>query len=69
MLEMMRRVMQGELTRRQYDCLYACFLENKTQVQIAAEMGLARSTVNRHIQKGKQRIERVMQYAFRKLQV
>ncbi len=43
----------GELTKRQYDCMYAYYFENKTQAQIAKELGIGAPTVNKHMKKQK----------------
>ena len=43
----------GELTKRQYDCMYAYYFENKTQAQIAKELGIGAPTVNKHMKKSK----------------
>lgn len=68
MLKVLTKAMQEELTKRQYDCMYAHYFENKTQSQIAKEMGIGAPTVNKHIKKAKERLLKVMRYSFRRLQ-
>ena len=53
MLKVLTKAMQGELTKRQYDCMYAYYFENKTQAQIAKELGIGAPTVNKHMKKAK----------------
>ncbi len=67
MLQVLKNAMHGELTKRQYDCVYAYFFEDKTQVKIAQEFGLSVSTVNRHLQKAKARLSKILQYCFARL--
>ena len=54
MLKVLTKAMQGELTKRQYDCMYAYYFENKTQAQIAKELGIGAPTVNKHMKKAKE---------------
>ena len=56
MLKVLTKAMQGELTQRQYDCMYAYYFENKTQVQIAKELGIGAPTVNKHMKKSERTI-------------
>ena len=60
--------MQGELTKRQYDCMYAYYFENKTQAQIAKELGIGAPTVNKHMKKAKERLLKVMRYSVQRLE-
>ena len=53
MLKVLTKAMQGELTKRQYDCMYAYYFENKTQAQIAKELGIGAPTVKQTYEKSK----------------
>ena len=53
MLKVLTKAMQGELTKRQYDCMYAYYFENKTQAQIAKELAIYRTTVSRMLSQAK----------------
>ena len=68
MLKVLTKAMQGELTKRQYDCMYAYYFENKTQSQIAKELGIGAPTVNKHMKKAKERLFKVMRYSFQRLE-
>lgn len=68
MLKVLSKAMQGELTERQYDCMHAYYFENKTQAQIAKELGIGTPTVNKHMKKAKERLLKVMSYSFQRLQ-
>ena len=68
MLKVLTKAMQGELTQRQYDCMYAYYFENKTQVQIAKELGIGAPTVNKHMKKAKERLQKVMRYSFQRIE-
>ncbi len=67
MLKVLTKAMQGELTKRQYDCMYAYYFENKTQAQIAKELGIGAPTVNKHMKKAKERLFKVMRYSFQRV--
>ena len=68
MLKVLTKAMQGELTKRQYDCMYAYYFENKTQAQIAKELGIGAPTVNKHMKKAKECLFKVMRYSFQRLE-
>ena len=68
MLKVLTKAMQGELTKRQYDCMYAYYFENKTQAQIAKELGIGAPTVNIHMKKAKERFFKVLRYSFQRLE-
>lgn len=53
MLKVLTKAMQGELTKRQYDCMYAYYFENKTQAQIAKELGIGSSYSKQTYEKSK----------------
>ncbi len=63
-LKLLPKAMEEVLTGRQYDCMYAYYFEHKTQAQIGRELGIGAPTVNKHIQKAKARLYRVMRYSF-----
>ena len=48
--------------------MYAYYFENKTQAQIAKELGIGAPTVNKHIKKAKERLLKVMCYSFQRLE-
>ncbi len=67
MIDVLKHVMEGELTKRQLYCINAYYFENRTQAEIACEMGIGISAVNKHLKKAKQRLFKVMRYFFQRL--
>ena len=57
------RVVEEELTIRQRQIVQLFFYDGMSAAEIAQELGLARSTVYRTMQRGMRRIERSMRYA------
>lgn len=68
MIYVLKKVIEGELTERQQFCMQAYYFENKTQAEIAQEMGIGVSTVNKHLKRAKARLFKVMRYSFQRLQ-
>ncbi len=68
MLKVLTKAMQGELTKRQYDCMYAYYFENKTQAQIAKRIGDWSSYSKQTYEKRKERLFKVMRYSFQRLE-
>lgn len=67
MINVLKDAMEGELTPRQLYCMHAYYFENKTQAEIAQEIGIGISAVNKHIKKAKERLYKVMRYFFERL--
>ena len=63
LLKNLRRAMREELTERQAQMIHMYFFDNKTIPQIAAELGLNRSTVSRTLKRGKARLSHTLQYS------
>lgn len=64
MLRIMMRAAQGELTVRQMECVHLHYEEDKTVSGIAEELGLAPSTVSRHLKKARLRLQRILRYCY-----
>ncbi len=61
-LRRMKRVMENELTPLQREVLTAFYYEGKTQVQIARERGVCRSTISRTLHRAQERLRRYLRY-------
>ena len=59
----LRRVRQAELTARQQQVLQMYFEEEMSVTAIAAQLGVAKSTVSRTLRRGKQRLRQFLQYS------
>jgi RNA polymerase sigma factor (sigma-70 family) len=62
MMKILYRAMQLELTDRQRDCITMYFLNGMKMKDIAADLGLSRSTVTRHIQAATRKLRKVASY-------
>lgn len=62
MMKILARAMQMELTDRQRDCMTMYFLNDMKMKDIAADLGLSRSTVTRHIQAATRKLRKVAAY-------
>ena len=51
-----------ELTEKQKACVVAYYLEGRKMIDIAQDLGVAPSTVTRHIQSGKNRLMNIAKY-------
>lgn len=67
MLKTVERAAHGELTGRQLQCLRLMYGCGKSVKEISGELGVAPSTVSRHLKKAKARLKKVMQYYFTRL--
>ena len=66
-LTVLRRIVEGELTHKQKQCVTLYYYENKSLTEIAEMLRINISTVSRHLQKARNRIEKIMCYYFPKL--
>lgn len=57
-----RNVIERELTACQREILIAVYIDGKSQVQVAAERGISRSTVCRTLARAKNRMQRFLRY-------
>ena len=51
-----------QLTEKQKACVVAYYLEGRKMIDIAQDLGVAPSTVTRHIQSGKNRLMNIAKY-------
>lgn len=58
----LRRAIPRELTRRQQECVRLYFYEKLTMEEVGRELGISKSTVCRHLQRAKRRLERTVSY-------
>lgn len=58
----LQNVIDNELTPRQRQILLAYYFQNQNQAQIARELGVHRSTVNRTLQRAEKRVRRCLKY-------
>ena len=61
--EIIRRILAGELTERQRQCLKLHFGDGMTLDEIGSIMNIKKSTVSKHIKLGKLKIRRCLEYA------
>ncbi len=65
-IEKMKRVLftaiRRELTPRQQQCVTEHFLNEKTQREVARELGLDESTVSRHLTVAKRKLKNIASY-------
>ncbi len=64
LLRQLRKACQKELTPRQQEFLRLRYGQNLTVTQIAEMYGVHPSTVSRTLQRARQRLHHVLQYAF-----
>lgn len=62
LLQILSKVMLGELTKRQRECITMRYYKKLTVTQIACELGVGKSTVSRHITKAKERLHKILKY-------
>lgn len=60
---LVHRAMSSELTPRQRQCVELYYFGGMRQAQIARQLGIGKSSVCRHLQKGRVRLERVLRWA------
>ena len=56
------RCIKEEVTPRQREVLYLYYVKNIRQIEIAARLGVERSTVSRTIKRGEDRLRRCLRY-------
>ena len=56
------RVIREELTQRQQQILMAYYFDNKNITQIAADLGVNKSTVSRTLHRAETRLKRFLKY-------
>ena len=62
MMKILVRAMKTELTDRQRDCMTLYYLNGMKMKDIAADLGLSKSTVTRHIQAAARKLRHVAAY-------
>ena len=62
MKRILLRAIRHELTDRQRECMTMYYLEGMKMKDIAAVLGLSRSTVTRHIQSATRKLRKVASY-------
>ncbi len=64
MLRALKKAARGELTPRQAQCVRLYYGEGASGREIAARLGIAPSTVCRHLKKACKRLSRILGYYF-----
>lgn len=62
LLRILSKVIVGELTERQQQCIVMRYYKNLTVTEIALQLGIGKSTASRHIKKAKARLYRLLDY-------
>ena len=57
MKKLIKNAMNGSLTGRQYDCVVMYYVHNMTTTKIAETLGIAQSTVTRHLQAARKKLK------------
>ena len=61
-LRRLRRVMDAELTEKQYRVVVGYYLENRNMVELANELGVNKSTISRTLKRAEARMRRCLKY-------
>ena len=59
----LRRAMKRELTPRQQEIMALYFFENRPMTEIAAMLGINKSTVSRCLRRGQKRLRHFLEYS------
>ena len=62
LLRILTKVIAGELTERQQQCIVMRYYRNLTVTEIAAQLVIGKSTASRHIKKAKTRLYKLLDY-------
>lgn len=62
LLRILTKVIAGELTDRQQQCLVMRYYQNLTVTEIAIRLGIGKSTASRHIKKARTRLYKLLDY-------
>ncbi|MDQ5984187.1 MAG: hypothetical protein RUMPE_01226 [Eubacteriales bacterium SKADARSKE-1] len=62
LLNILSKVVAGELTDRQKECIIMKYYKNLSVTQIACELKIGKSTVSRHISKARNRLHKILYY-------
>lgn len=62
MLCALKKAARGELTDRQKECVALYYARGFSQAETAERLGIAVSTVSRHLKKARARLRRVLEY-------
>lgn len=62
LLRILTKVIAGELTERQQQCIVMRYYRNLTVTEIAIRLGIGKSTASRHIKKAKMRLYKLLDY-------
>ncbi len=62
LLKILSKVIVGELTERQQQCIVMRYYKNLTVTEIAYQLGIGKSTASRHIKKAKTRLYKILDY-------
>lgn len=64
MIKIIKQVSEGELTKRQKQCLFMYYHQNMKMSEISNSLGICVSCVSRHIKKAKLRIRKTLAYYY-----
>lgn len=67
MLEVLVKAIDGELTKKQKECVLLYYGRQLKLKEISSKLGISESTVSRHLKKSRARLARVLKYYFDKL--
>ncbi len=62
LLRILSKIIEGELTERQQQCIIMRYYKNLTVTEIALKLGIGKSTASRHIKKARTRLYKLLDY-------
>ncbi len=62
LLRILSKIISGELTERQQQCIIMRYYKNLTVTEIALKLGIGKSTASRHIKKARTRLYKLLDY-------
>lgn len=62
LVKILSKVIAGELTERQQQCIVMRYYKNLSVTEIACQLGIGKSTASRHIKKAKTRLYKLLDY-------
>ncbi len=62
LLKILSKIVAGELTHRQQQCIIMRYYKNLTVTEIASQLGIGKSTASRHIKKARLRLYKLLDY-------
>ena len=62
LLKIVTKIVTGELTKRQKECITMHYYNNLNITQIATELNIDKSTASRHVTRAKNKLKKLLEY-------